>query len=598
MITEYDLIVDNMEHVNDDGTLENENNCFDAEEKISLGVEMISGTATFVTGILSLVTDIAMGIDDFDDLTDAIQTVDSLTESSSLFTDVKNIFLCYVFKNIDLESYISDDLKHWISEYKTIMDDIDERVDENMTLDNMESFGDDLALGSEISFIEGMFGTYMLGFVNDFTRDLGFNSTITRKIRRNLNISVAEIESVEDLTEVVKATMLSMNIFDSIGTGFLAKDQAINLSTLDFLSYFGDVYFEVYKVIDEDLGQIDFDNITIADLEKTRLLFLMNEAMQFDVKLLKSKLLNELVFEKVFFEARHNNYGVFNKGHNYLHVREVLESPHVIETDIPYSIAHENPTTHAVTNSTRVGKVIAHGEVIEVRNDLYFGGTKKETESISDFLENVLTINFEELEEYITFDYKWLIENIMRCYVDNYNNDKTDLVLREYEFESTGLVERIVDLGAGDTLKGYAVFNQLVRDLFDWHDEPRDDFENKPIFVKYLGGDYVSDIEENYLDIRRFGFKVFDIAVSADEDREFLRTHFDGVLNRLPVGSAHSEQMYDPLKVYIFNYILANETFADIQHIALNRDDNFITILDNFKEDLKEDITELINRIF
>jgi len=56
--------------------------------------------------------------------------------------------------------------------------------------------------------------------------------------------------------------------------------------------------------------------------------------------------------------------------------------------------------------------------------------------------------------------------------------------------------------------------------------------------------------------------------------------------------------MYDPLKVYIFNYILANETFADIQHIALNRDDNFITILDNFKEDLKEDITELINRIF
>ena len=223
---------------------------------------------------------------------------------------------------------------------------------------------------------------------------------------------------------------------------------------------------------------------------------------------------------------------------------------------------------------------------------------KKETESISDFLENVLTINFEELDEYITFDYKWLIENIMRCYVDNYNHDKTDLVLREYEYESTGVVDKIVALEAGDSFKGYAGYNQLVIDLLDWHDYPHDDFKNKPIFVKYLGGNYINEIEENYLDIRRFGFKVFDVAVSPDEDREFLKNNFDGTINRLPIGSSHSEQMYDPLKVYIFNYILANETFADIQHIALNRDDNFITILDNFKEDLKEDITELINRIF
>ena len=152
-----DLIIDNMEHVKEDGSFENENNCFDAETKISLGVELISSTASFVTGVLSLVTDIAGGIDEFEDITEAVQTIDSLTESSSLFTDVKNIFFCHIFKHIDLENYISDDLKTHLNKYHELMEEFETRADNELTLDNMESLQADNIFNYEISNAESYF---------------------------------------------------------------------------------------------------------------------------------------------------------------------------------------------------------------------------------------------------------------------------------------------------------------------------------------------------------------------------------------------------------------------------------------------------------
>lgn len=322
-------VYDNFDEVQEDGLYKNENNCFDLEDKIELSGAILSNTVIKVSQIIQIIYDLSISEgDECEKMISLIADIEALINENPLMNKLGEIVICYIFSSLDFskefENY--ENSLEADSSIKNIIEDIREYKE---SFDNLSNFGDDFSLNDLDDFIDsnetliadedtknveldGKLKIYLQGFVYYLDENFGFD--LTDDVKENLvgsisNINLEDFTDKDDLIETLKGVFKSVFLMPIKSVGILGDDDYFK--RLDFSTYidtFTNTYFSVFEFLITDFS-LDFTNIqnfifdnNSDELKDLRFMMYIFDSFKFDVLVLKTKIVSNLFFKKMYHD--------------------------------------------------------------------------------------------------------------------------------------------------------------------------------------------------------------------------------------------------------------------------------------------------------
>lgn len=319
-------VYDNFNTVLEDGTYKDDNNCFDLEDKITLGSALITNTGVKVSQILKLVYDLKGGLDCSNGLS-VINDFDNLIKDNPLMNKISDIVICFIFSSLNIENHLADfentikndvdlgDFLNKVENYKTQFDELT-NFSEDVSLDDLDALLDsDLLDVDELKkdYYDENLKLYTQKFIDYLDSNFGLDLLSQNKeklIEAFNDFGIEDFISKDDYLETLKGVFKSLFLVTEKNEGIIGESEYFLLMNLEsYIDVFTNTYFSIFEFLITDFS-LDFKNIKdfifnadSKEIKQLRFLMYIFDSFKFDIMFLKKKILLELIFKSLFMKG-------------------------------------------------------------------------------------------------------------------------------------------------------------------------------------------------------------------------------------------------------------------------------------------------------